>query len=48
MSVALSGRIGVLDVSNPFADDLLNHVGVQDDPPKVGDVEHSYASGEGH
>jgi NADH-quinone oxidoreductase subunit M len=38
----------LLDVSNPFADDLLHHVGVQDDPPKVGDVEHSYASGEGH
>jgi NADH-quinone oxidoreductase subunit M len=39
----------LLDISNPFAEDLLsNKVGVQDDPPKVGDVEHSYASGEGH
>ena len=39
----------LLDLSNPYAENLLrNQVGVQDDPPKVDDVEHSYASGEGH
>jgi NADH-quinone oxidoreductase subunit M len=39
----------LLDISNPYAENLLrNQVGVQDDPPKVSDVEHSYASGEGH